>query len=296
MFNMKTAFIGATTLIISMLFASFSMAAVWTIIYPKSEIEDDIRSKFPVALLELSLQKTGVRFKLQESSTVLRQARAVKRLEESLEINVMWAMTDIQREQQLRPIRVPITRGLIGLRALVAHKNGEFLNAQISSIDDLLKYSPVQGTSWPDTKILQANGFNVITSQDYISAANLTENKLADFFPRSVTEVFSELGNGYSKNLRLKKGVYISYPAAYYFFTNKRNLTLSRLIETGLKRAIEDGSYNTLFDLHFGEILQKIELDKAIVFHMVNPLLPPLTPISDEKLWYFYPTIAPSKQ
>ena len=264
-------------------------AAVWTIVYPSGEIENDIRQAFPIAVLNLALQKTGVRYKLAPSTKSYRQSQLFKRLEENLEINVLWSMTDNQREQQLRPIRIPITRGLIGLRALLTHKDNGFLTASVSTLDDLLVFSPVQGISWPDTKILQANGFNVLTAQNYVEATALMNDNSADFFPRSVVEVFGELNNAYSPDFRLKKGIFIAYPTAQYFFTNKRNVTLSRLIETGLQRALEDGSYHDLFQQHFGEILQRLNIENAIILNLANPLLPALTPLSDEKYWEFPP-------
>lgn len=267
--------------------ASFhSQSAVWSITYPKSPVENDERTHYPLALLELALKKTGVSYELNPSVSPMRQARAIKRLEENLEINVFWSMTDIEREEDLRPIRIPIAKGLIGWRVLLTHTNNKFKNAEINSLDDLLTFSPVQGLSWPDTKILQANGFNVVTSRDYVEATSILTNQLADFFPRSVTEVTEELNNLYSNNFTIKEGVVIHYPTALYFFTNKRNVTLARLIETGLHRAIDDGSFDELFQQYFGETLAKLDIENSLRFELTNPLLPLHTPLSNEKYWY----------
>lgn len=152
---------------------------------------------------------------------------------------------------------------------------------------DLLKFSPVQGISWPDTKILQANGFNVITARDYVEGTEIINNKLADFYPRSVVEVHKELSNEYSQNMVLRQGIAFYYPSAMYFFTNNQNLTLSKLIETGFNRAIDDGSYAALFDEHFGETLRKLDIQNSLYFRLANPLLPPLTPLEDPRFWYF---------
>lgn len=272
---------------LSLSIASFhSQSAVWSITYPKSPVENDERTHYPLALLELALQKTGVNYELTPSALPMRQARAIKRLEENLEINVFWSMTDIEREEDLRPIRIPIAKGLIGWRVLLTHTNNKFKDAKINSLDDLLAFSPVQGLSWPDTKILQANGFNVVTSRDYVEATSILNNQLADFFPRSVTEVTEELNNLYSNSFIIKQGVVIHYPTALYFFTNKRNVTLSRLIETGLNRAIDDGSFDQLFQQYFGETLTKLDIENSLQFELTNPLLPLNTPLSIEKYWY----------
>lgn len=275
------------TLVFSAILPHQALSAVWTITYPKSEVENDVRYEYPLALLELALQKTSVRYVLKTSIKPMPQAKALKRLEENLDVNVVWSMTDVQREQQLRPIRIPIMRGLIGWRVFLAHKKSPFLKAPITEMADLIAYSPVQGISWPDTKILQSNGFNVITARDYIDATEVMNNRLADFFPRSVIEVFHELGNKHSTQMSLREGVAFYYPSAVYFFTNKQNLTLARLIETGLQRAVEDGSYEKLFMEHYGESLAKLDIKNSLNFRLANPLLPPLTPIGKPEYWYF---------
>lgn len=264
-------------------------SAVWTITYPQSEIENDVRYEYPLALLELALQKTSVRYQLVPSPNPMRQAKSLKRLEENLVINVMWSMTDNQREEQLLPIRIPIARGLIGWRMMMMRKGSAFANAPINNLQDLLAFTPVQGISWPDTKILQANGFNVETARDYSKSAELISSQGADFFPRSVVEILGELENEQSQVLELRSGLAIYYPTALYFFTNKRNLTLARLIETGLRRSMEDGSFDELFEQHFGEVLKQLDLENAQIFTLANPLLPILTPLGEPSYWFTNP-------
>lgn len=266
--------------------ANSLQAAVWVITYPQSPVDNDLRYDYPLALLELGLNKTGVRFELKASNTVMRQSRSVKRLEENLEINVLWSMTDISREEHLLPIRIPIGKGLIGWRMFLAPEGGSFMRAKINTLSDLLAYEPVQGISWPDTKILQANGFNVVTSRDYIEAKSMITQGLADFFPRSVIEIEREIQSNPDSNLRLREGLAIQYPTAMYFFVNKRNVTLAKLIETGLERAIADGSFDELFNEHFGETIERLDLENATYFQLANPLLPELTPTSKQELWY----------
>jgi hypothetical protein len=261
-------------------------AAVWVITYPQSPVSNDLRYEYPLALLELALTKTSVRFELKASNTVMRQSRSVKRLEENLEINVLWSMTDINREEQLMPIRIPIGKGLIGWRMFLAPQNSEFLTAKVSNLSDLLAFEPVQGISWPDTKILQANGFNVVTARDYIEAKSMITQDLADFFPRSVIEIENEIQSQSNNALVLRKNLAIQYPTAMYFFVNKRNVTLAKLIETGLERAIEDGSFDTLFYEHFGDTISALDLENVTYFKLANPLLPKLTPTSKKELWY----------
>jgi hypothetical protein len=278
---------GVVFIAFSLMFARPVYSAVWVITYPQEALEDDIRYDYPLALLALALDKTSVRYELKASTKPMRQARALKRLEENLEINVVWAMTDTTREEHLLPVRIPIAKGLIGWRMFVAPKNSRFVNADINSLSDLLEYEPVQGIAWPDTKILQANGFNVVTSRDYAEALNMIKTRQADFFPRSVIEVERETESQASTTLTFRPGIAVRYPSAMYFFFNKRNITLAKLVETGLHRAIEDGSFDALFMEHFGGTIERLDLNGLSYFQLANPLLPPLTPTADERLWYY---------
>lgn len=273
-----------TTLLIFLSYGAQS--AVWVITYPQPTIESDTRYEYPLALLRLALDKTSVRYQLKPSATAMRQARSLKRLEENLEVNVFWSMTDAVREEQLRPIRIPIDKGLIGWRMFLAPKGSPFLTTRVERLSDLLNYEPVQGIAWPDTKILQANGFNVATARDYTEAEQMVSAGLADFFPRSVIEIEAEMQNDPESNLVLRRDLALQYPSAMYFFVNKRNITLANLIETGLERAIADGSFDALFEAHFGETIAAMNLRDVRYFTLANPLLPKLTPTSRKELWY----------
>lgn len=280
--------VGAGFLLLSLsFFCAFTNAATWVVTYPGPLYEGDEGHKYPEALLKLALEKTGVRYRMVPSQRIKQQSKALRQLRENIEVNVVWSMTDRQREDDLLPIRIPIEKGLIGLRVMLTHKNKPFYNKVVSTLADLLVYSPVQGIDWPDTKILQANGFNVLGAQSHVEAKNLLSRQQADFYPRSVIEVLSELRQeGADPDIRLKEGIALKYRAAMYFFVNKRNVTLAHLLEVGLERAIEDGSFDQLFYAHHSEMLELLALDEITYFELDNPLLPLKTPVLETKYWY----------
>ena len=170
-------------------FSSFSFAAVWTINYPKQPVQNSIHAQYIVDVLELALQKTGVRYELVESNDVLLQGKAFKLLSNNRTVNVVWAMTDDKREEDFLPIRIPLYKGLIGWRVLLVNP-GKLSQLESSKLRD--NYA-VQGMDWPDLKILQANGFNVVSATNYDEAFDIMHRKQADMFPRSIIEVFGEL-------------------------------------------------------------------------------------------------------
>lgn len=261
--------------------------ALWTITYPRPLDDSDERSQYPIALLKLALDKTGVNYELRPSDRILLTGKAMRQLRENREVNVVWSMTDSQREKDLTAIRIPIAKGLIGLRVFVVNQDKASKFEDVMSLTDIRKLVPVQGEEWPDTKILQANGFNVFTVPEFREAYDMIKQGKGDFFPRSVIEVDAELAEeGRRSNLFLEPNMALYYPTAMYYFVSSSNKTLARLIETGLNRAIDDGSFESLFQTTYSPILERLNMQERNVFTLENPLLPVETPLNDNRLWY----------
>ncbi|MBO1256039.1 transporter substrate-binding domain-containing protein [Alteromonas sp. 5E99-2] len=269
------------------IFPSFTYSAVWTIHYPKALTDDDKRNEYPLAVLTLALDKTGVRYKLIPSDKTLNQGKAVRQLKENRDINVFWGMTDKEREDGLLPIRIPYDKGLIGWRVLLTREEDEQNFDRLTSLRSLLRYTAVQGKDWPDTKILQSNGFNVKTTDGFNGAYKALRKGEGDFFPRSVIEVTAELKSlGNDSALRLDDKLVLQYPAASYFFVNKSNLTLAKLIDIGLRRAIESGEFDNLFNNYFGGVITDLGLAERQIFRLSNPIMPKESPINNASLWF----------
>lgn len=262
-------------------------AAVWNIVYPRALVEGDVRNDYPVALLTLALNKTGVRYQLTPSDRIMLQGKALRQLRENRTVNVVWSMTDVQREVDLLPIRIPIHKGLIGWRVFLIHQEKQTRFANINSLEALQELVPVQGEDWPDTKILQSNGFDVETSPNYLQSFDIVSRAQADFFPRSVIEVLSELEmDMIDRTIVLEQNLAVHYPSAMYFFVNRANPTLAKLIKTGLERAQQDGSYDALFDANYRPMLEKLNLTERQVYKLENPFMTDKTPLDQPEYWY----------
>ena len=263
-----------------------AQAAVWDITYPKNINHETIHNQYAIALLDLALQKTGVRYRLQQTDNVLTQQRAIQLLSDNRQINVMWSMTDVDRESLLTPIRVPIYKGLIGWRVLLLHETNQnqFANLGPHSMREL---TLVQGLNWPDNKILRSNGFNVVNASDHLEAFQLMRDRQVSLFARSVIEVLDELGKPELTNgLLLEPKYVLQYPTAVYFFVNPGDRILRQLIQQGLAQAVKDGTMDALFEQTYEKLLAKIELTDRIKIPLKNPLLPKSTPVGDIQLWY----------
>ena len=264
----------------------FAPAQAKTVLwYPQPEINTDERQTYPLKILTLALSKAGADYELKPRLNKMQQARALRQLALGLEINVLWTMTSKEREKDLLPIRIPIDKGLLGWRIFLINKKNAVNFEKLNTLDDLKKFEAVQGHDWPDTEILKANGLKVLGLPYYDSLFKTLQIGRVDYFPRSISEIWTEEKSHPDRDLEIEKTIILHYPTALYFFVNKDDKELARLIETGLRAAIKDGSFEKTFVESYGADINQTHLKNRKLFQLKNPLLPVETPLQDKKLW-----------
>lgn len=258
---------------------------VVTYSWPKS-MQADKRSHYPVALLKLALAKSGQPITAQPSDFVMTQYRTLKQLELDRGIDVVWTMTDAAREKQLRPIRIPLDRGLIGYRLLAINDQDSERFESMESPEQIKQLLTVQGIDWPDYQILESNGFLLTGSNNFDGMYPMLQKHRVQFFARSVTEIWPELTALAAQGIVVSPKWVLHYPAALYFFVRHDDDQLANAIEQGLLTALQDGSYKALFTEHFNDALVQANLGQRQVIELKNPTLPPLTPLIKTELWF----------
>jgi hypothetical protein len=272
-----------------LLFSVNAQSASWQITFPSSLDTASKIDEYPLKLLALALDQTGVSYQLIPSDNFLSKGKALDRLQDNREINIVWGMTNVQREKDLLPIRIPIFKGLIGWRLLLIRQDMAERFTYIQQFEHLVKLSPLQGRDWPDTKILQSNGFDVITERNQTSLMKMLGRAQGDFFPRSIIEVWEELARSKVANeiqIQIQPSLGIRYPAAIYFFVNKKSVPLANLIETGLEKAIENGTYEALFVENYKTYIEKAQIENRTFYPLENAFLPEETPLDRKELWF----------
>jgi len=272
--------------LVAPLFFTSVFAGPRVITYPKPESEQDQRTNYPVALLQLALDKSGKSYQLQAGENVTFQARALAELAEKQGIDVVWSMTSSQREEKLRPIRIPIYKGLIGWRLMLIHKSKLDFFKALTRLDQLVPLIAGQGHDWPDTAILRANGLDVYGASSYEGLFKMLAVGRIDYFPRSVIEIWDEYQAYKDKGLVICPGIILQYSTAFYYFVNRDDRELAADIENGLEKAMLDGSLDLLFHSRYDRFFQNTELLNREVFRLENSDLPPKTPLNRVDLWY----------
>ena len=257
-----------------------------SLVYPRPVSAFDRRSEYPLKLLELALQKSGKTFVLNPSSAVMNKARVTAELVLGNDINVGWMVTSIEREERLLPIRICIFKGLGGWRISLVTKDKLKTFAGVKNLDDLRKLKAGQQLDWPDTAILRASGIPVETTTTYDPLFQMLIRDRFDWFPRSIPEIWAEAEVHGGKGVVVDPYVLVRYPSAYYFFVNKKDMSLAKTIEDGLEKALKDGSFDKLFLEYHGDVLARANVKNRTIIDLPNPFLPPLTPLSRKDLWF----------
>jgi ABC-type amino acid transport substrate-binding protein len=242
-------------------------------------------------LLRLALEKTidtHGPYELVPGDEAMSQRDALKAMIKGEGVDIVHTMTDKTRERVLLPVRIPLVKGLIGVRLVMINKGDQGMFRNVRDVEDLKKYTFGQGYDWPDTEALKYNDIKVTSAQQYSDLFAMLENGVIDGFPRAVFEIYDEIMEHKDNEFAVADGFYIYYPAAMYFFVQKntKGAKLHKRLEAGLKEAIEDGSFDKLFLALNGDHLKRAKLNQRTVIKLKNPLLTDETPLDVEEYWY----------
>lgn len=200
--------------------------------------------------------------------------------------NLLWTVTSNHRETLLRPIRIPLFKGLIGKRLMVIRREDAARFEQLTSLQDLQQLVAGQGANWPDTAVLKANGLPVTEGVGKEQLYKMLAAKRFDYFPRGVIEIANETAFLQQYDLVVAPSWYLSYPAAMYFFVNKDNEELAKRIETGFERLIDSGEFEQFFTSHprIKNGLPFLANRKPLL--LSNPSVPKSMPLNNPRYWY----------
>ncbi|WP_020593042.1 substrate-binding periplasmic protein [Kiloniella laminariae] len=213
----------------------------------------DIAHDYFVTVIRAALKRTEKDYgpaKLNITAENLTQQRSLKFLEQKKQIDLDWAGTDIEREQKLRAIRIPLNMGLLGYRLLIIRKDRIAEFDKITRPEELKSLIACQGQHWPDSDILEDNGFSVDRTIRFEFMWRMTENRRCDYFPRAITEGYGELKAYGAETLIAYDKIILAYRFPMYFFVNKQDTPLARRLEQGLEEMLSDGSLFALLENH----------------------------------------------
>lgn len=233
------------------------------------------------ALVELALKESRPLYGDYSlvSSVKMTQARAVRDVQMGRRktVRLIDVATNPTREKELRAIPIPTQEGLTGYRVCLIAKGTASEFAGIKSYKGITAHGIVfgQGSDWPDTQILRANGLRVVSQSRFQTLFPMLERHRFNCFPRSVTEVLDDLRRYGGNGIEVEPHLLFTYPLPSFFFVNRDDKRLAARIELGLDRAHRDGQYKAYFAHYIQPVLDKLHLSQRTVIRLNNPNLTP---------------------
>jgi len=110
-----------------------------------------------------------------------------------------------------------------------------------------------------------------------------------DFFPRGLYEPFIEVQRWSSElpGLTVEKSLALYYPYPDFFWVRKSNTLLADRLRKGMETAIEDGSFDKLFDSEFGKAIVQAKLNQRLIFTIPNTELDHIPHAGDPQYCFF---------
>lgn len=261
-------------------------------IYPPPESGADRRMDYYWVLMRSALEATRRHwgpFELEPSTVVMNADRSQVLLANSETITTLVRVTSHERERALRPVRIPLDKGLTGYRLFLIRQPSQSALDGVRTLDDLRRFSIGQGSNWVDTKVLRAAGFVVETAPSYESLFHMLDAGRFDLFSRGINEIAREWDDRRSTHpqLMIEEHLMLYYPLPRYFFfaPTAQGERLAQRVEAGLQILMRNGQFERMYREFKRQILADLKVSGRRLFRLDNPELPPLTPLNRPELW-----------
>ncbi len=259
--------------------------------YVYSEMYPDAKQNYFIDVLTLALETTKAEFGdyiLKGVAIEMPQERTSRMLERDEHINLTWRMTSKDLEQKLQAIYVPLLKGIMGYRIFIIRKGEQHFFPKTMTLQQLKKIHVGQGLNWPDSQILQDNGYNLSRASS-VHLLEMLINKRFDYFPRALHEPWAEINESNNNQFVVEQNFVLKYPSPIYFFVNKNNIKLANRLQKGLTQLVKSGEFDHFFATHpiTSNILTKSNLKERTVFELTNQLMSEKTRkiTQDSSLW-----------
>lgn len=242
-------------------------------------------------VLELALDHVrrtdGATFELKPYAETVTQNRGISLLQAGT-IDVIALGTNDERESQMLPIKIDISRGVIGYRVFLISASDQDRIARMD--DEAFRTQLTFGlnSQWADLPVMRANGYTVHTSTDYERLFSMLAAHRFDALPRGISEAAIELDarrKAYPQ-LAIERTRALYFPYPIYFWVNRADTRLAGWIEQGLRASLADGSLRKLFETYHAQMIKAMSQSRRRVIRLDNPLLPPGSATVDTRWWW----------
>jgi len=191
-------------------------------------------------------------------------------------------------ERAMIPVPFPIDKGLLGWRISFIDRRSQDRLSRIDTIEGLRRLRIGQGANWADVRIYEHNRIPVETAAEFEPLLPMLVHGRFDLFPRGLSEVQRELaayGTRYP-DLAIEQHLLLHYPFCDAYYVGQSAPHLASRLKAGLDRMAADGSFDALFNKHYGKLLADLNIRERVVIELQNPFLPAWVPLERKELWF----------
>ena len=262
-------------------------------VYPSPEEAGDERHLYYWQLIDAALASNREHYgnytAVSSSSSMTFQRAAWEVESGGGKVNIISRATSLDLERRLRPIRIPLDKGLLGARIFLIMPKTQLRLEKVKTLDDLRQFSIGQSSSWTDVQILKSAGFSLVLSDTYSPLFSMLGAGRFDLFSRGAVEIGSEWRQHRKAvpGLMIEKRFVLYYPMPRYFFVPRtpEGERMAERIEDGLQRLRKSGEFERRYQAWKKMVLKDTQLAGRIVFRLSNPELSPETPLADKYWW-----------
>lgn len=253
---------------------------------------NDPRSVYKLNIIDTALKKTEPRFGPYRIETIalksrVNNTRAQEMLRAGDVINTYVALASKEWESAALPVRIPIRRGIVAYRLLLVNRDQLSTFAKVKTFEDLRRLKVGLQVGWTTTKVMEADGFNIVSGTKFDSLFHMLDGNRFDYLPQGINEVFANLNKHTpALNLAVEPRLALRIPAPTYIFISKKNQRLAERLEAGLEIMVADGTLQKMFRDQFAKAIEKAELSNRLIIDVPNKLLPEATPLDRKELWF----------
>lgn len=248
--------------------------------FPSLTHAEDQRMRFASELLALCLEASGEPLRLQPVQAMNQQRGRESALRG--EIDVTLLPNTARETGALRPVKLPLRRGLLGVRLLVARPETAEALMHVETSGELIRgFRMGYDRAWLDAWTFEAMGFAIVYGNNYSGLFDMLRAGRFDYLSRGVNELPAELAEPRlaGRGLVVVPGIALYYPLDDYFWVSPQRPELHAAIERGFLRVLEDGRYAALFNRYYGRAMREARLGERSVLHLPGYPVPPGTPL-----------------
>ena len=262
-------------------------------VYPPPEAAGDERHLYYWQLLDAALAANRDKYGdylATAYTTAMTFQRGVAEVESGRgAVNIVSRATNPDLEKRLRPIRIPLDKGLLGLRLFLVMPETQARLDSVKTLKELQDFSIGQSVSWTDVAILKKAGFNLVLADAYTPLFGMLRAGRFDLFSRGAIEIEAEwrANREAIPGLAIEKRFALYYPMPRYFFVprTEEGARMAERIEDGLQRLRRSGEFERRYQAWKKLVLKDVQLAGRTVFRLPNTELSPETPLADKYWW-----------